>query len=216
MLSALSGILVQLGVFLVGAYLAISGKGATAETVLVFVQLLNHILQPIATISVYLAGCRSARSLIPKLANALDENVQDTGINEKTQLRNVLTIRNLSFGYEQEKPILKNISCNFDTRKIYAIVGASGSGKSTLLYMLTSSYHGYSSTIDYDDVELKDIRNDALHDMLSVIQQNVFIFNASIRDNITMFSDFPDEEVQRAICLSGLAKLIDENVKGVG
>ncbi len=92
LLSALPGILVQLGGFLVGAYLVISGKGATAETVLVFVQLLNYILQPISTIPGYLAGCRSARSLIQKLANALDENVQDTGTNEKTQLQNVLTI----------------------------------------------------------------------------------------------------------------------------
>ncbi len=210
LLSALSGILVQLGVFLVGAYLAISGKGVTAGTVLVFVQLLNYILQPIATIPGYLAGCRSARSLIQKLANALNENVQDTGKKEKSKLLNSITVRNLSFGYESEKPILKNISCNFDAGKSYAVVGASGSGKSTLLHMLTSSYHGYSGTINYDDVELKDIRSDALYDMLSVIQQNVFIFNASIRDNITMFSEFSDEEVGRAIRLSGLSKLIDE------
>ncbi len=209
LLSTLSGILVQLGVFLFGAYLAISGKGVTAGTVLLFVQLLNYILQPIATIPIYFAGFRSARGLIQKLANALDENVQDTGTQEKTELQNNIAVRDLSFGYEPDKPILKNINCTFDSGKSYAIVGASGSGKSTLLHLLTASHHSYSGTIDYD-VELRNIRSDALYDMLSVIQQNVFIFNASIRDNITMFSDFPDAEIQRAIRLSGLSKLIAE------
>lgn len=214
LLSALSGILVQLGVFLVGAYLAISGKGVTAGTVLVFVQLLNYILQPISTIPGYLAGCRSARGLIQKLANALDENVQDPGTQEKTELRDGITVHNLSFSYEQDKPILKNINCTFDAGKSYAVVGASGSGKSTLLHMLTASYHGYTGSIDYDDVELRDIRSDALYDMLSVIQQNVFIFNASVWDNITMFSDFSDDEVQKAIRLSGLSRLIEEKGEG--
>lgn len=214
LLSALSSILVQLGVFLVGAYLAISGKGVTAGTVLVFVQLLNYILQPISTIPGYLAGYRSARGLIQKLADAMEESVQDTGTVEKTELRDGIAVDNLSFAYEQEKPILKNISCNFDSGKSYAIVGASGSGKSTLLHMLTASYHGYTGAINYDNVELRDIRSDALYDMLSVIQQNVFIFNASIRENITMFSDFPDGEIQRAIRLSGLSNLIDEKGEG--
>ena len=140
--------------------------------------------------------------------------MQDRGTIAKIELQDGVTVRNLFFAYEQDKPILKNINCTFDAGKSYAIVGASGSGKSTLLHMLTASYHGYTGSIDYDDVELRDIRSEALYDMLSVIQQNVFIFNASIRDNITMFSEFPDDEVQRAIRLSGLSKLIDEKGEG--
>lgn len=208
MLSSLSGALVQLGVFLMGAYLAISGKGITAGTVVVFVQLLNYILQPISTIPGYLAGIRSSRALIQKLAQQLSENVQETGTVEKAKLQDGITVQNLSFAYEQDKPILKDLNCTFDAGKSYAIVGASGSGKSTLLHLLTSSYHGYSGTIDYDNVELRDICSDTLYGMLSVIQQNVFIFNASIRDNITMFSDFPKADVERAIQMSGLSKLI--------
>lgn len=210
LLSSLSGILVQLGVFLVGAYLAISGKGVTAGTVLVFVQLLNYILQPISTIPGYLAGYRSARGLIQKLADALDENVQDSGTCRKAELCNGITVNDLSFAYDQDKPILKNISCEFDAGKSYVIAGASGSGKSTLLHMLTASYRNYTGSIHYDDTELKDICNDALYDMISVIQQNVFIFNASVRDNITMFSKFSDDEVRRAIRMSGLSRLIEE------
>ena len=214
LLSNQAAVLLQFGVFLVGAYLAISGKGITAGTVLVFVQLLNYILQPISVIPGYLAGCRSAMGLIRKLAETLEQNVQDTGTAEKTQLEKGISVRKLSFAYEPDKPVLKDISCTFEAGKSYAVVGASGSGKSTLLHLLTASSHGYSGAIDYDDVELKDIRSDALFQMLSVIQQNVFIFNATIRENITMFSEFPDEEVRRAIRLSGLSGLIEEKGEG--
>lgn len=73
-----------------------------------------------------------------------------------------------------------------------------------------ASHNGYSGSICYDTTELRQISSESLYEMVSVVQQNVFIFNASIRDNITMFSDFPREEVDRAIELSGLSKLIAE------
>ena len=68
----------------------------------------------------------------------------------------------------------------------------------------------YTGSICYDEAELRQISSESLYEKVSVVQQNVFIFNASIRDNITMFSDFPREEVNRAIELSGLSKLIVE------
>ncbi len=67
---------------------------------------------------------------------------------------------------------------------------------------------GYEGSIRYDDTELRQLRSDSLYALTSMVQQSVFIFNASIRDNITMFSDFPREEVERAIRLSGLEELI--------
>ena len=96
----------------------------------------------------------------------------------------------------------------FDAGKSYAVVGASGSGKSTLLNLLMASHSGYTGSIRYDDTPLQQISSESLYEMVSCIQQNVFIFNASIRDNITMFSQFPKEEVDRAIELSGLSALV--------
>ena len=106
--------------------------------------------------------------------------------------------------------MLHNVNFTFDAGKSYAIVGSSGSGKSTLLNLLMASHNGYAGFICYDATELRQISSESLYEMVSVVQQNVFIFNASIRDNITMFSDFPRKEVDRAIELSGLSKLIAE------
>lgn len=208
MLSEMASAIVQLGVFLVGAYLALSGKGVTVGTVLIFVQLLNYVLSPISQIPTYLAEYKAAKALIQKLANALNENIREEGNINRHSLTDGIHLEGVSFGYEAEKTVLQDMNFIFNRGKSYAIVGASGSGKSTLLNLLMASHSEYKGSISYDDTELRKISSESLYEMVSVVQQNVFIFNASIRDNITMFSEFPKAEVDRAIELSGLSELI--------
>ena len=207
-LSASSGTILQFSIFLIGAYLALNGHGLSAGSVLVFVQLLNFVINPIGAIPQALAEIKASKTLIAKVAEALESNVREEGLENKAELDSKITISGLSFGYEAEKPVLQNMNFTFDAGKSYAIVGASGSGKSTLLNLLMASHSDYAGSICYDDTELRQIRSESLYEMISVVQQNVFIFNASIRDNITMFSDFPRAEVDRAMELSGLSKLI--------
>lgn len=209
MLSVSAGSIVQFGVFLIGAYLSLSGTGLSAGTVLVFVQLLNFVIQPVGSIPQALAECKAARALMEKAAYALAENVRQEGTAVKTELCSGITLRDLSFAYEPEKPILSGLNVTFEAGKSYAVVGASGSGKSTLLNLLMASDPSYTGSICFDGTELRQLSGEALYGMVSVIQQNVFIFNASIRNNITMFSDFPREAVERAIEMSGLSALIE-------
>lgn len=208
MFASIAGIIAQLGVFLLGAYLALSGKGVTVGTVMVFVQMMNYIIGPIAVIPNYFAECNAAKALIRKMAQALSENVREESNSTNIELHHGIIIEDLSFGYEAEKLVLKNISYTFEMGKKYALVGASGSGKSTLLNLLMASYQGYTGAIRYDDTELRDISCEHLYEIECIIQQNVFVFNASIRDNITMFREFPEDEVDRAIKLAGLSELI--------
>lgn len=211
--SELGGITVQMGVFLVGAYLALSGKAITPGTVLVFVQLLNYVLSPIQNLPTCFAQRKAARALVQKLADALAENVRAEGSEELTELNEGITLKNLSFAYEENNPVLKNINFTFEPNKSYALVGASGSGKSTLLNLLMASSPDYDGSISFDDAELRDIRSEALYELVGAVQQNVFLFNASLRDNITMFADFPEDEIDRAITLSGLSALVEEKGK---
>jgi len=209
MLAAVAGVIAQLGVFLIGAYLALSGKGVTVGTVMVFVQMMNYVISPIAELPGCFAQISAAKELIRKLADALPENVrEEKHAREERELDDGIAIEHLSFSYEPEKPVLCDLSFTFDAGKSYALVGGSGSGKSTLLNLMMAAYPEYTGTIRYDSTDLRDISSDSLYELISIVQQNVFIFNASIRDNITMFSQFPEEEVNRAIELSGLSSLI--------
>lgn len=204
----ITGLIAQLGVFLVGAAMALAGRPISGGTLLLFVQLMNNVVNPIGTIPQYLAQRKAACALIDKVAEALEENVRVDGSGHKSSLEHGIILKDLSFGYEAEKPVLEHLDFTFEKGNRYAIVGASGSGKSTLLNLLIASHSNYSGEILYDDKALCHISSESLYDMVSVIQQNVFIFNASIRDNITMFSDFPKDEVDRAIRLSGLSALV--------
>lgn len=209
-----AGVIAQFGVFIAGAALAMGGHAISAGTLIAFVNLMNYVVNPIGSVPQYLAQCKASCGLIDKLANALEDNVREEGLESKTELNRGITVKELSFGYEAEKPILQNVNYTFEAGKSYAIVGASGSGKSTLLNLLMASHAGYTGSICYDETELRRISSESLYELVSVVQQNVFIFNASIRDNITMFSDFPREAVDRAIELSGLSKLIAERGEG--
>lgn len=209
-----AGVIAQFGVFIAGAALAMGGHAISAGTLIAFVNLMNYVVNPIGSVPQYLAQCKASCGLIDKLANALEDNVREEGLESKTELSHGISVKELSFGYEAEKPVLQNVNYTFEAGKSYAIVGASGSGKSTLLNLLMASHAGYTGSICYDETELRRISSESLYELVSVVQQNVFIFNASIRDNITMFSDFPREAVDRAIELSGLSRLIAERGEG--
>ena len=207
-LAGVAGVTAQLGTFLVGAILALSGWGITPGVLMIFIDLTANVINPIRELPEQLASRKAAIALIDKLADSLEDNVREEGINVPNQLKNGIALKNVTFGYEENCDILHGINTTFDAGKKYAIVGASGSGKSTLLNLLMASHGNYSGEICYDGYEMKDISSESLYDIVSMIQQNVFVFNASIRDNITMFHEFPKEEVDRAIELSGLSKLI--------
>ncbi|MBR0205384.1 MAG: ABC transporter ATP-binding protein [Clostridia bacterium] len=209
--SGVAGGALQFGVFFVAAALALSGRGGiTAGTAIVFVQLLNYVLAPIQVFPTYYAGKKSAYGLMDKLAEALHKNVPDKGEHIEPKLTEGISIRDLSFAYEKDKPVLTDVDMDLKAGGCYALVGGSGSGKSTILNLLMAAYDTYGGHILYDGKELKTISPSSLYDLVSIIQQNVFVFNSTIRDNITLFSDFPKAEVDRAVRLSGLSKLIDE------
>lgn len=209
--SGLAGGVLQFGVFFVAAALALAGKGGiTAGTAIVFVQLLNYVLAPIQTFPTFYAGTKSSLGLIDKLARALSKNVPDEGEHIAPELAEGISIRDLGFSYTEDKPVLADVDMELRAGGCYAIVGGSGSGKSTILNLLMASSRDYRGEILYDGKELKTVSPNSLYDLVSIIQQNVFVFNSTIRDNITMFSEFPEEEIDRAVRLSGLKKLVDE------
>ena len=209
--SGIAGGILQFGVFFVAAALAPSGKGGiTAGTAIVFVQLLNYVLAPIEYFPNFYAGAKSSFGLIDKLAAALSKNVPDEGEDIEPKLEGGISIRDLNFAYEEGKTVLSDVDMDMKAGGCYALVGGSGSGKSTILNLLMASSDDYRGEILYDGRELKDISAGSLYDLVSIIQQNVFVFNSTIRDNITMFSDFPEEEIERAVRMSGLKKLVEE------
>ena len=209
MIGAVTGLVAQLGVFLAGAWLALSGSGLTAGTVILFVNLMNFMIGPVSELPALLAGRRAALGLIGKLADALEKDGSAGGSRTLSRLEHGIELRDVSFGYEEGKDVLRNVSARFEAGRAYAIVGGSGSGKSTLLNLLLAENTGYRGSVLLDGTELRELSPEALYGLMSVIQQNVFVFNASIRDNVSMFREFPQEALDEAIRRAHLRELLD-------
>ena len=209
MIGAVTGLVAQLGVFLAGAWLALSGSGLTAGTVILFVNLMNFMIGPVSELPALLAGRRAALGLIGKLADALEKDGSAGGSRTLSRLEHGIELRDVSFGYEEGKDVLHHVSARFEAGRAYAIVGGSGSGKSTLLNLLLAENTGYRGSVLLDGTELRELSPEALYGLMSVIQQNVFVFNASIRDNVSMFREFPQEALDEAIRRAHLRELLD-------
>lgn len=205
-----AGIIAQMGIFLAGAWLAISGKGVTAGVVIVFVQLMNYILNPISQVPLLWSNRKAAIALMEKLSDALSENVREEGREKLNGFSEKIEVKDLTYGYEPESPVLKDLDVQFDAGKSYAIVGGSGSGKSTLLNLLMGSSSNYQGEICIDGVSIKNIESESLYQLMTSVQQNVFVFNDTIRNNVTMFHEFPDKEVTLALERFGLSEFIEK------
>ncbi len=209
LLSQISGFLVNLVVFGLGAWLCIQGR-MTAGTVIAFVQLLNYITMPIEKLPALYSARKASAALMEK-GNALLQ-AEDEAFDAKTvtDFRHAITLEHVNFSYEDGNQVLSDINICFEKGKRYAVVGASGSGKSTLLQLLLGYERGYEGNIFLDDTELNTLSRDSLYHLVSLVQQNVFVFHATLLENITMFQSFPPEVCEHAMHCSGLDALVRE------
>lgn len=210
MIGAVTEIFAQLGVFIAGVYLSMKGGSMTPGAVVLFVNLMNFIISPIAELPGLLACRKAALGLVDKLAAALERSSSREGSETLNRLEHGIRLENVSFAYEPGKTVLHGKNAEFEAGRAYALVGGSGSGKSTLLNLLMAAETNYSGHILADGIELSDISTESLYGTMAAIQQNVFVFNASIKDNVSMFRDFPKTEMDEAIARAHLGALIRE------
>ena len=208
MVQTILGLVSQFGVFFIGAYISIKTGDIAPSVILLFVQLMNYIISPLMQIPTSLSKRLACKPLFKKISEIIQTESDDSQGNTIDNI-NEITISNLKFMYD-DKVILNDITHKFERNKSYAIVGTSGSGKTTLLNLLLGKHNDYSGNIHYNNTELKDISIDSLFEVSSFVEQNVFVFDDSIINNITMYSNIDEELLNEAINKSGLAKLIEE------
>lgn len=119
-------------------------------------------------------------------------------------LRQGISVQNVSFCYDEKKTILKDLNARFEKGGKYALTDPSGCGKSTLLKILLGWLPGYEGIVAFDGVDIKRCTPEQIQQQMSYIEQNVFLFNTTIRENITLGGNFTEEEMQKALRDSAL------------
>lgn len=197
---------------LMGVYLTITGKITVGE-MLAAIQLLNYIVNPVVEVSECLSKIKFNKLIFNKLEKEIKKEAIEKTVS-KTSFDKCIEFKNVNFFYDDKNQALKNINLVFEKNKKYAIIGESGSGKSTLLKLILGYYDQYDGSIKMDDAEINTIKKKDLYSNISIIHQNVFLFDGSIKENIDLYQGYSEEELENAIELSGLKKLIDRLVEG--
>ena len=120
-------------------------------------------------------------------------------------LQEGITVKDVSFCYDEKKPILVHMNAEFKKGGKYALTGPSGCGKSTLLKILLGWLPDYQGKILFDNRDIRDYTPEQLQQQMSYIEQDVFLFNTTIRENITLGEPFTDEQMEKALRDSALA-----------
>ncbi|MGX7140925.1 ATP-binding cassette domain-containing protein [Facklamia languida] len=115
-----------------------------------------------------------------------------------------IKIKTLGFSFKKSKPLFHRLKYSFEKNKKYVIIGSSGSGKSTLLNIIAGKISDYSGKIEWDNVNYHKIMKRALQDQIIFIDQAPYIFNASIRENITLLDSYSERDIQEVISTVGL------------
>ena len=212
--ASISSIIVNVLIFALGFFFAFNGW-MTIGKVIAFIQLGRSILAPVSELSPLVSNRRAAKALIGRISQAIEgAGPQESPRVPFAGLEDGIVLEGVSFAYEGDKDALHGVSAVFEKGKSYAVVGGSGSGKSTLLKLLLGYSPNYRGSLKIDSIEMRAIDLDDLYDHISVIQQDVFLFDSSIENNITMFRRFDPDRLHSAARRAGLSALILEKGEG--
>lgn len=198
---------VQVTTIVVGVYLARKGL-ITIGTIVAAGQLMNYIVSPVMQITARINSIQSSGPIIKKLENLAIPETDDAKKIEKKDFHQKIEFSRVSFSYDGKVAVLRDINLTIERGKKYAVVGHSGSGKSTLLKLLLNYYTGYSGEIRMDGTDILEINPDSLFTLISMIHQNVFLFDTTILENIALYQPYEELQMKQAIERSGLSGFI--------
>ena len=212
-ISQLSGMIVFLVAFGGGMYLVFNGY-TSIGSVTAIVQLVNFVVMPVNEVGMGITKFREGQVTLEAF------EVQDipefqTG-KTKEYFNEVITFLNVDFSYPNtEGRIFNHLSVKIQKGEKIAIVGRSGSGKSTLLNLLLRFYEVTSGHILIDNQDLQDISIESLYNLMTVVQQDVYIFDDTLKANITLNQSFNEYDIKQAVQQSGLESYVLENELGL-
>ena len=210
--------LITLTSLVFGAYFTIKGELTTGELV-GFVLLANTFVKPIERINtmveMYPKGFAGFKRFNEELARK-PAIVDSPNAKIAPHFNGNIHYNNVSFEYDDGRPVLENINLEIKAGEMVAFVGPSGAGKTTLINLLPRFYDTTKGSISIDGVNIKDYTLSSLRSQIGTVQQDVFLFNGTIRENVLYGKlDASDEEVERAIEAAKLKEVIEEFPEGL-
>lgn len=203
---------VQFLIILFAGYLTINGQMTLGGTIAV-TQLAGQAIAPVIEMSNQIAALKSVKGVAQELEGIM-ETKQISNHKQPVKFTDTLTLKNINLKYE-EKIALQQINWDIQKGLKYVIVGESGSGKSTMLKLLQNYFSDYQGEILVDQVEYKDIDENSINHLITILDQSIFLFDDSIEANISLYSSVNQDKITKVIEMTGLTKMIASKEKGL-
>lgn len=182
-------------VLVVGAFWAAAGT-ISLGTLVVFITYVGKLLWPVRQMGRILTDLGKALVSLGRISEILEEPIEDTTAKihlESKRIRGEVTFRNVTFGYEPNQTILKDISFTVKPGQTVALLGPTGSGKTTLVNLIPRLYDYQQGSITIDGQELKDMNRYEIRRQIGIVLQEPFLFSKNLRDNIRLANHQADE-----------------------
>ena len=207
-------------IYLVGGLLMVKyGSSLTVGDVTVLVALLGKMYMPINSLLNIQVDWIRAMAMFTRIFEYFDmpveiKNAPDAIIPEKAEGR--IEFKNVSFSYEPERQILKNVNFRLDSGKSIAIVGPSGSGKSTIINLIPRLYDVCEGSVTFDDIDVRKLDLSFLRSRIGIVSQETYLFNGTIRDNLLYARpDATEEEMTEALKKANIYDFVRDQEKGL-
>lgn len=206
------GFLIMMGilVYAINSFM----QGVSFTKILFLVQLSNGCIWPIVRIIPLFNELKASAKIYEKITGNGEETTTDNNRSKDFVFNSTIEVKDLKFDYDG-KEIFKGATFTIEKGKKYLIKGPSGAGKSTLIKLLSMAIEDYEGTIKVDGVDYRNIKEESMNNNISFVYQDVFLFEDTIYNNITLFKEIPESKVLKACEGAGLMELIEEKENGL-
>ncbi|WAH38111.1 ABC transporter ATP-binding protein [Alicyclobacillus dauci] len=197
-------------------------KGAIEfGTLYAFIRYIQQFFQPINSMTQQWNTLQSSMVAADRIGSVLsiEPEIQDVprpvSVNQ-ANIKGRIAFEHVTFGYQPDQPVLKDIDFTVEPGQFIGVVGATGAGKSSVMSLLTRFYEPQAGRITLDGISIDAYSQADLHAIIGIVQQDVNLFTGTVKDNIRLFrQDIPDEVVRHAAEVVGADRLIDRLSKGL-
>jgi ATP-binding cassette subfamily B protein len=204
--------------FFMGAMMAVNGE-ITVGTYIAFASLVVWIIWPMRGLGRLIVQTSTGLVSYKRVAHILEqdrESLTEGTYTPEGDVKGEIIFDQVNFEYEENNPVLKDISFTCQPGNVIALLGSTGSGKTSLVNLLPRFYDPTSGVITLDGVDLTDYPRKYLRSQIGIVEQEPFLFSRSIKENITygVHREVSDEEVVQAAKFAAIHDVIKEFPKG--
>ena len=187
------------------AFFVVIGR-MSISSMMGFAQLMNNVSYPLVAMSETINGVKSLKPITAKLCTILENN--EVRQERKIQFHSNIQFQDVSFAYADNQ-VLQHLSVTIEKGKKYLVIGSSGCGKSTFLKLIARYYDCQSGTISIDQENIKNYSSSEIDEIMTIMNQNVYMMNDTLKNNITLLNDnYDEQELKKVISICGLNDLV--------